>query len=84
MKKKIALVILLIVGLILLSSCGNRQHGIDPNQTFTKAYILLNGEWQEIKVKAWRDYDNSDVVQFISTDGRVYLTHYMNVVLMDK
>lgn len=82
--KKIALIVLLVIGLVILSSCGNRQVGIDSHQTFDRAYVLLKGEWKEIQVKAWRDFENSDVVQVIDQNGTVYLTHYMNMVLVGK
>jgi len=81
--KKIILAILLILGLALLSACGNRQVGIDTNQTFTKAYINIGGEWKTVTVKAWRDFQDGDEVQITTKEGVVYLTHYMNVVLVN-
>ena len=75
--------ILLILGLVLLSACGNRQVGIDTNQTFTKAYINIGGEWKTVTVKAWRDFQEGDEVQITTKEGVVYLTHYMNVVLVN-
>ena len=56
-KKVILLVLVLILSVVILSSCGNRQVGIDTNQSFNKAYVNLGGEWQLISVKAWRDFD---------------------------
>jgi len=82
--KKILLIGLLVVLMIVLSSCGNRQTGLDTYQTFKKAHILLNGEWREINIKAWRDFENGDEVQVVTPDGKVYLTHYMNVVLVNE
>lgn len=81
--KKIALVCILIVLLLTLTACGNRQVGFDFAQTFSSAYILLDGEWQKVQVRAWRDFDDSDVVQIETTGGKIYLTHYMNVVLVN-
>lgn len=83
-KKYILLVVALLISLIVLSSCGNRQVGIDTNQTFTSALINLGGEWRTINVKSWRDFDNGDEVQIITTNGDVYLTHYVNVILVNK
>ena len=83
-KKIIVLVVLLIAAVFILSSCGNRQSGIDTNQTFNRAYVLLDGMWEEVKVKVWRDFEKCDEVQIISQDGKVYLTHYSNVVLVNE
>ena len=83
-KKYILLVVALLISLIVLSSCGNRQVGIDTNQTFTTALINLGGEWKTVSVKSWRDFDNGDEVQIITSNGEVYLTHYVNVILVNK
>lgn len=83
-KKYILLVVALLISLIVLSSCGNRQVGIDTNQTFTSALINLGGEWKTVSVKSWRDFDNGDGVQIITSNGEVYLTHYVNVILVNK
>ena len=75
---------MLVLILLILASCGNRQVGIDTNQSFTKAFVKLDNKWVEKGVKAWRDFDKSDCVQFVDDEGTVYLTHYCNVVLMSK
>ena len=90
MKKwKIGAAILLLVAILCLcASCdsyyktGNRITGGKDIQTFTYAYIVLDG--QEIAkgaITQWRDYDDSDVVQVL-VNGKFYLTHYSNVVLI--
>ena len=84
MKKYIVLAVLLVVTTLLLCSCGNRQVGIDTAQSFKRALVKLNDKWEEFSVKAWRDFDKSDCVQFTAEDGTVYLTHYCNVVLISK
>ena len=81
-KKVILLVLVLILSVFILSSCGNRQVGIDTNQNFNKAYVNLGGEWQLISVKAWQDFKQGAEVQIIASDGTVYLTHYSNMVLV--
>ena len=30
----------------------------------------------------WVDYEDSDVIQIVASDGTVYLTHYMNVLMV--
>jgi len=92
MKKywKLGLIIaVLIACLFVFSGCdenyyktGNRITGGKDVQTFTYAFVVLDG--QEIArgaITQWRDYDNSDVVQVL-VNGKYYLTHYSNVVLV--
>lgn len=92
MKKywKIGLIVALLVSMVfILAGCsedyyktGNRITGGKDVQTFTYAYVVLDG--QEIArgaITQWRDYANSDVVQVL-VNGKYYLTHYSNVVLI--
>ena len=89
MKKTIIVVIILCICTLILSSCsgdfyktGNRITGGKDVQTFTYCYIVLDG--QEIvrgSITQWRDYENSDTVQVL-VNGKFYLTHYTNVVLI--
>ena len=87
--KIFALLVVLIGATFALASCdsdyyktGNRITGGKDVQTFTYAYVVLDG--QEIAkgaITQWRDYDNSDVIQVL-VNGKYYLTHYSNVVLI--
>lgn len=84
--KKIICVVLILVLAFTLTACkvGNRQIGWDTTQTFTYAIIELgNGEVIEGTVTSWRDFDESDVVQF-TIGGITYLTHYSKVILCTK
>lgn len=84
-----ALILILVIVTVALAGCdsnyyktGNRITGGKDVQTFTYAYIVLDG--QEITkgaITQWRDYDNSDVVQVL-VNGKYYLTHYSNVVMI--
>lgn len=84
---KIALLAMLLVTfLAVFAGCehktGNRITGGKDVQTFTNCYVVLGGkEIVHGAVTNWRDYDNSDVVQVL-VDGKYYLTHYTNVVLV--
>ena len=82
MRKKISITILCSLVIIMIAAvftgCGNKQI-IDLNYTFNKAYIEGIGE---IEIKKWNDYVDSDMVQVISKDGTVYLTHSSNVILI--
>ena len=81
--KKAILIAILAIALIVLSSCGNRQYGIDTNQTFKTAYIRLGDKWEVVSVKSWRDFSEGDDVQIITDKGKVYLSHYSNMVLVN-
>ena len=85
MKKKIALITALVVMLLTLSGCmvGNRRVGYDSQQTFTRASIPWNGEYIEVDVEYWRDFEDSDVVQ-VETKDYVYLVYYMTTLRAPK
>lgn len=87
-RKIILMVIVLVCCMAVFAGCdsihktGNRITGGSDVQTFTYCYVVLGG--QEVArgtVTQWRDYDNSDTVQVL-VNGKFYLTHYTNVVLV--
>ena len=81
--KKIICVVLILSLALALTACqvGNRQVGWDTTQTFTHAILELgNGEIVAGTVTSWRDFEESDVVQF-TMNGITYLTHYSKVIL---
>jgi hypothetical protein len=68
---------------ILLSGC-NKQI-IDLEYKFNKAYAKWpDGTVKVIEISKWKDFDNSDQIQIISKDGKVYLFHSVNVVLVKE
>ena len=86
--KIMALITVLVIALAIFSGCedkhktGNRITGGKDVQTFTYCYVVLGGkEVVRGAVTQWRDYDNSDTVQVL-VNGKYYLTHYTNVVLV--
>lgn len=79
--KKIVCIVLILMTALSLVACGNRNLLPDTKWNFEYAIVQLgNGELIEGKVESWRDFENSDVVQF-TIDNIVYLTHYSNVIL---
>lgn len=80
------LVVILVVCVFVFSGCetktGNRIVNGKDVQTFTHAYVKL-GDETIVKgaVTQWRDYTNGDEVQVL-INGKYYLTHYSNVVLI--
>ena len=75
----IALILILVISIITLSSCNMQI--LDTTYSYEYAYISLpNGKVVEGKVDSWVDYE-SDAVQVV-INGKTYLTHYSNVVLI--
>ena len=84
MKKIIAmlLAIIAILSITLLSGC-NKQI-MDLTYSYEYAIIgLPNGEVVEGKVSSWTDFEDGDQLQ-IRIDGKTYLVHSCNVVLISK
>ena len=67
---------------LFLSSCNMQV--IDTTWNYDYAYIKMpDGSIVQGEVDSWKDFDNSDAVQ-IKIKGVTYLTHYCNVVMIDK
>lgn len=81
MNKRILLPLLLIIVLLALTACGNKDI-FDTVYTFDRAIIKLpNGEIVEGKVDSWRDYEDADQLQ-ITIGGKIYLVHSSDAVLI--
>ena len=79
--KKILVFALVIILLMVMTGCGNRTT-FDTTYTYDRAVIFMpNGDVIDGKVKNWRDYENSDQIQ-VTIEGKTYLTHISNVVLI--
>lgn len=64
---------------------GNKQIIDFNHQNFTVAYVLSdNDAWQKMKIKAWKDWENSDSIQIVTTDGKAIYTHLRNVKLVEE
>lgn len=75
------------VAMTLLSGCtdyftGNRKIFWDGSHSFDTAVVRMGEKVEKVGVKEWCDYESGDEVQIWTTDGRVILTSYMNVVLI--
>ena len=75
--------ILLFIALCSQSAYAwGNQSWFDTTYSFENVQIALqDGSCVIGKCESWQDYENSDVVQ-VKVDGKVYLTHYMNVTLI--
>ena len=81
MKKFIQFMALVLVAVLILTACGNRQM-IDTTWDYDYAVISLpNGATVEGAVQSWKDFENSDQIQ-VKIDGITYLVHSSDVVLM--
>ena len=82
MKKVIALLmaVIAVLGVCLLSGCNKQM--VDLTYSYEYAIIgLPNGETVEGKVSSWTDFEDGDQIQ-VRIDGKTYLVHSSNVVLI--
>ena len=82
MKKYIAIAVaaVLLIGILLLAGCNKQL--VDLTYSYEYAIIALpNGEIVEGKVSSWTDFEDGDQLQ-IKIDGKTYLVHSSNVVLI--
>lgn len=80
MKKIIALLLVLLTAWLL---CGCNKTVFDTTYTFNYAFVSLpDGSCIDGPIKAWKDWDDSDMMQVTFSDGTVYYTHSSNIVLV--
>ena len=82
MKKIIALLlaVILMLSVALLAGCNKQM--VDLTYSYEYAIIgLPNGEVVEGKVSSWTDFEDGDQIQ-VRIDGKTYLVHSSNVVLI--
>lgn len=84
--KKFVCVLIVIVCLLSTTVTAHawNQSWFDVTYHFDRVQIAMpDGSVVEGEVQSWQDYENSDVVQ-VKVDNKIYLTHYMNVVLISE
>lgn len=84
MKKRLIMItlVLLIATAALLSGCNMQV--IDTTFSYERAIVYLpNGEVIDGKVDSWRDYEDGDQIQ-VKIDGKQYLVHSSNIVLISE
>ena len=82
--KKLRNILVAGIATIIIASTmvGCNMQMVDMTYSFEKAIVYLpNGEVVEGKVDSWLDFENSDMIQ-VKIDGKTYLTHISNVVLI--
>lgn len=82
----VILVSLFVLGLVTFGIFnkyifGNKQF-VDFKQSFDTAYVIGdNNKFEKVKIKGWKDYENSDSIQIILENGTPIYTHLRNVKL---
>lgn len=84
-RKALLITILIVFMLVVLALCtGCNKQIFDTTWSFERAIIFLpDGEKLEGDITSWNDYDGSDMIQ-LEIDGKMYLTHSSNVVLISE
>ena len=78
--KKIKALILAVLTVMVLSGCNKQM--VDLTYSYEYAIISLpNGEIVEGKVSSWTDFQDGDQIQ-VKIDGKSYLVHSSNIVLI--
>lgn len=82
MKKTIAIILAVVLAVGLLALAGCNKQVVDLTYSYERAIICLpNGEIVEGKVSSWTDFEDGDQIQ-VKIDGKTYLVHSSNVVLI--
>ena len=83
MRKIIAILLVAVVALSMaLIATGCNKQLVDLTYSYDYAIIgLPNGETVEGKVSSWTDFEDGDQIQ-VKIDGKTYLVHSSNIVLI--
>lgn len=80
----ITLVLLIGVVFTIPANAAGGYQWFDTAYSYDRAIIKLpNGEIIDGKCQSWRDYEDGDQLQ-VKVNGKTYLTHATNVVLIDE
>ena len=78
--KKLTAIVLMLVLLLSLTACNKQM--VDLTYSYERAVLSLpNGEVIEGKVSSWTDFEDGDQIQ-VRIDGKTYLVHSSNIVLI--
>lgn len=81
--KKILAVLVLVVLMVALTGCGNRDM-IDTVYSYEEAVLsMADGTIVRGKVESWRDYEDGEQIQ-VKIDGVTYLVNSVNITLIHK
>lgn len=78
--KKLIAILLAIMLIVALTGCNKQL--VDLTYAYDRAIIYLpNGEVVDGKISSWRDFEDGDQIQ-VKIDGKTYLVHSSNIVLI--
>lgn len=78
--KKLTTLVLALILMFLMTGCNKQM--VDLTYSYERAIISLpNGEVIEGKVSSWTDFEDGDQIQ-VRIDGKTYLVHSSNIVLI--
>ena len=83
MKRIIAILLVAAISLGLAAlTVGCNKQMVDLTYSYERAILSLpNGQVVEGKVSSWTDFEDGDQIQ-VKIDGKTYLVHSSNVVLI--
>lgn len=85
MKRIIGLILAIVLAvstLLTLASCNKQV--FDTTYAFDYALVLFpDGTSEKIKIKKWNDYEGEQI-QIVAEDGKTYLFHSANCVLVSE
>ena len=82
MKKFILIIILLFAIALTIPVAGCNQQVIDFNYKFSRASVYINGEWKDLEIKTWADYEGEQL-QLTLKNGTVLIVHSANCILYE-
>lgn len=85
MKGKLVMFIAGVLATVMVvSMVGWNKQLWDTTYTFDRAVVSLpNGEVIDGKVTSWTDFEDGDQIQ-VKIDGKTYLVHSTNIVLISE
>ena len=82
MKKAIVILLVLVLVLSAAVLAGCNKQMVDLTYSYERAILSLpNGEVVEGRVSSWTDFEDGDQIQ-VKIDGKTYLVHSSNIVLI--
>ena len=79
----VIMILVLIIAALVVFGSGCNVQVVDTHWNFDRAIIKLpNGDVVEGRCQSWTDFEDGDQLQ-VKVDGKTYLTHASNVVLID-
>ena len=79
----VCVILAILTGIIFNTGCNREM--LDINFRFNKAMIKMpDGTCKTVKVRSWRDFQDGDQIQVTDTNGKVYLGHSCNIMLLSE